>query len=417
MKRLLFAIALICCLYSPMQPLQAQSAAKPAVQTTIPEERQILVLLRPLPARYRADSAYGGAYGDGGQRAARERRGRSIARKHKIEFVDVWPMPALKLDCFIVAAPDAQSAQALAEEIARDEEVEWAQPVQRYEVLEMPAAYNDPLFPVAPVARQWQLTELHRLATGKGVTVAVIDTQVDARHPDLAGQLATEQDFVLGRPSGAEQHGTAVAGVIAAKANNRLGMVGVAPQARLLALRACWQLADARVAVCDSLTLAKALHFAIERDAHVVNMSLSGPPDRLLTALIDSGLARGMTIVASVDPKVADGGFPASHTGVIAVADATTGGAPEGAVLAPGSGIPTTQPGAKWNLVSGSSFAAAHVTGLAALMRERRKDAVYGPDAFISMAGKDPAIDAQASLIRAGNGCRRGCSHLRPMGR
>jgi len=404
MKRLLSTMILMLCLYWPMRAAHAQDAVE-----AIAEERQILVLLRASPARYRADGQYGGDYGDAARRATQVRRGRRIARAHNVEYVDVWPMPLLKLDCLIMAAPDAKSVDALADAIARDEDVEWAQPVRVYKTLQGPETYNDPLFPVAPVARQWQLADLHRFATGKGVTVAVIDTGIDVRHPDLVGQFVAQQNFAPGRPSGAERHGTEVAGVIAAKANNRIGMVGVAPQARLLALRACWPSSGDRGAVCDSLSLAKALHFAIERDAQVVNMSLSGPSDRLLGALIDSALTRRMTIVASVDPAAANGGFPASHAGVIAVADAALVGAPKGALLAPGSDIPTTRPDAKWHLVTGSSFAAAHVAGLVALMLERRKGQVSGRRSLVPTAGNEALIDARASLIGTGRNCEIDC--------
>jgi subtilisin family serine protease len=417
MKYLALAGLLLIALCIPARMAQAQTS-----EQTLAEERQILVLLRAPPARYRADSTYGGTYADGALRAARERLGRRIARKHRVEYVDVWPMPELNLDCVILAAQDAESAQRLAEDIARDEDVEWAQPVRRYQTRASTAnsaapakiaatdtapRYNDPLFPVAPVAKHWRLASLHRFATGKGVTIAVIDTRIDARHPDLDGQVAVEQDFVVGHAAGPEDHGTAVAGVIAAKADNRLGMVGVAPQARLLALRACWQLADSSgigggTSVCDSLSLAKALHFAIERDAQVINMSLSGPTDRLLAVLIDKALARGTTIVASVDPTVSGGGFPASHTDVIAVAvEEASHLVPAGAILAPGSGIPTTRPGAKWQLVSGTSFAAAHVAGLVALMRERHKATIRGRESLVTMPQMDAAVvDAHASLMR-----------------
>ena len=378
-------------------------------QISIEPERQILVLLRQAPAHYRADSTYGGSYGDGMSQAARERIGRRIARDNDIEFVGSWPMPVIELDCLIMAAHDAQSTAAAAAQIARDPTVEWAEPVRLYKAMGSAAAYNDPLFTVAPAARQWHLAELHKMATGKGVTIAVIDTRIEANHPDLVGQVKIDQNFVTGRPAGAEQHGTGVAGVIAAKANNHVGMVGVAPQARLMGLRACWQLPGATGSACDSLSLAKALHFAIERGAHIINMSLSGPPNRLLGRLIDVGLLRGAVIVASVNSGDASGGFPASHKGVIAVSDNPTAVAPIGVVAAPGSGIPTTQPGAKWYLVNGSSYSAAHVSGLFALMRERQASA----RSLVPLSDGTMVVDARASLLQAVKSCDRQCAQTR----
>jgi subtilisin family serine protease len=257
------------------------------------------------------------------------------------------------------------------------------------------SAPNDPMFALQPAAHDWRLAELRGVATGRGVRVAVIDSAVDAAHPDLAGQLAARQDFVIGHPAVAEAHGTGVAGVIAARADNRLGIAGVAPGARLLALRACWQKTTADT-ICDTLSLAKALSFAIERDARVINLSLGGPPNVLLGRLIDVALERDAAVVAAVDPALAGGGFPASHRGVTAVTSAPGGAA--GTFAAPGRDIPTTEPGGGFGLVSGSSYAAAHVSGLYALLRERNP---RGRPATL-LAGAGGTVDACATLRACG---------------
>src|SRR5206468_5692298 len=107
----------------------------------------------------------------------------------------------------------------------------------------------------------------------------------------------------------------------------------------------------------DSLSLAKALVFAIEHKAEVINLSLSGPPAPLLGKLIDVAGARGAAVVGAYDPDLPAGGFPASHPGVIAVSD--SGPAPPSVFLAPGRDIPVTEPGGRWGLADGSSYAAA----------------------------------------------------------
>ncbi|HLZ77910.1 MAG TPA: S8 family serine peptidase, partial [Sphingomonas sp.] len=285
------------------------------------DRRQILVLLR-LPAQhYRLNADYGGDYGDDLTQSARRRIAKRIARHHGLTLVNDWPMPLLGLDCFIMAVPDGETVEAAAAQVSRDGGVDWAQPMHRYQVQGEEPTHNDPLFQAQPVAREWRLADLHQLATGRGVTVAVIDSRVDAAHPDLVGQMATMQDFAPDHPAGPELHGTGVAGIIAAKADNGLGIAGVAPRAQLMGLRACWQsLARPPATVCDSLSLARALHFAIEHKAQVINLSLSGPPDMLLGRLIDLGLHRGAAVVAAFDRSQPDGGFPASQPGVIAVA-------------------------------------------------------------------------------------------------
>src|SRR4030095_2032241 len=118
-------------------------------------------------------------------------------------------------------------------------------------------------------------------------------------------------------PYAGENHGTAVAGVIAARADNHLGIAGVAPRARVLALRSCWQQSGSETS-CTTLGLALALSAAIERDAQIINLSLGGPADRLVHRLIDAALARRIAVVVAVDRSAERGGFPAGLAGVVA---------------------------------------------------------------------------------------------------
>lgn len=369
-------------------------AAETAEPDAAEAERQVLVLLRLPAEHFRGGSSYGGSYGDGATQAARQRIAGRIARDHGLSMVTDWPMPLVGVDCFVMQVPAGRSAAAVAETLARDRAVAWAEPMQVYRALAAkPRATfppNDPLFRLQPAASAWRLAELRGVATGRDVRVAVIDSAVDAAHPDLAGQISARQDFVAGRPASAERHGTAVAGVIAAVADNQLGVAGVAPGARLMALRACWQ-READETFCDTLSLAKALHFAVERGAQVINLSLGGPPNVLLGRLIDAATARGVVVVGAVDPALAGGGFPASHRGVVAVASE---GGPPGSYAAPGRDIPTTQPGGTFGLVSGSSYAAAHVSGLMALVREQSPRGA----ASRLVSARGGSIDACATL-------------------
>lgn len=390
-------------------PLHAQRADPVASS-----RQQILVLLRLPPPRYRLGRGYGGGgYDDDPAHGARRRLAARIAHDHGLALVTDWPMPLLGLDCYVMAVPDGRSTEAVAALVSKDPDVDWAEPMHVYRTQgSAPAVQGsgDPLFAVQPAARQWRLAELHQLFTGKGVTVAVIDSRIEASHPDLAGQISLSADFATGGPAGAELHGTGVAGVIAAKADNGVGIVGVAPRTRLMALRACWQLAPqppaTAVTVCDSLSLAKALHFAIEHNAQVINMSLSGPQDRLLGRLIQIALGRGEVVVGAFDRAVAGGGFPASWPGVIAVSDEATNAA--GVYTAPGRDVMTTQPGGHWYLVNGGSYAAAHVSGLVALLREKRK--ADGRAALVSSRAGGGAIDACATLLGPSSRCDCNCA-------
>lgn len=396
MIRLRWLLAFCLALAAPQSALAAPTPSP---------DRQILVMVRHPPDHYRPNGAYGGGYGDDLARSGRERLARRIARAHGLALVDAWPMPMIGVDCFVMAVPAGRTPEAVIAEIAHDSNVQWAQPNATYETQGGLASHNDPLYPAQPVARQWRLADLHQLATGRGVKVAVIDSGIEGRHPDLTGQLIVNRNFIAGRAPAFEEHGTGVAGIIAAKADNAIGIAGVAPGARLLGLRACWQI-GART-VCDSFSLVKALYFAIGQKADVINMSLSGPDDRLLTELLKAAMARGSTIVTAFDARRPRGGFPASVPGVFAVSDAVVAPSRGRVYTAPGRGIPTTQPGDRWFLVNGSSYAAAHVSGLLALLRQGRPAAAL---TLVSSRGGGGPIDACATLVRAARGCDCACA-------
>jgi hypothetical protein len=188
-----------------------------------------------------------------------------------------------------------------------------------------PLGHDDPLFAVQPAASEWHLDELHVLSVGRGVRVAVVDSGVQTDHPDLSSQVAESANLIDRRQDVAELHGTAVAGVIAAQADNHLGIVGVAPQVRLLALRACAESTpvDTR---CTTLGLALALQRALERDAQVINLSLGGPSDRLIRSLIEVGARPRRRNRRRGKRSEARGGFPADLPGVVGVIDAVDGG-------------------------------------------------------------------------------------------
>lgn len=342
------------------------AADRPAISDSDASTRQVLVMLHLPAPHFRPDMSYSGGYADDATRGSRRRIAQALAHAHSLTLAGEWPMPALGIDCYVMEVPATESPAHIAEILSQDSRVEWAQPMNMFHGL----GGGDPLYPVQPDAKYWHLAEIHHLATGRSMTVAVIDSGVDERHPDLTGQIALKENFVDGNAYAGEAHGTGVAGIIAARADNGAGIEGVAPNARLMALRACWQSPD-QVTRCSSFTLGKALNFAIEHDAQIINLSLTGPSDRLLQRLLDAALERGITVVGAFDPQQPAGGFPASHPGVVAVAEQEeTQRVPEGVFTAPGRDIPTTAVGKRWNFVSGSSYAAAHVSGLAALLGE-----------------------------------------------
>jgi subtilisin family serine protease len=165
-----------------------------------------------------------------------------------------------------------------------------------------------------------------------------------------------------------------VAGLIAAAANNGVGIVGVAPDVRLMAYKACWQDSASSAGRCNSFTIAQAIADALAAKAQVINLSLVGPSDPLLEALIARATELGVIVVgaASEDPRL---GFPARLAGVLPVGEAerSPGSAAnaDGILRAPARDIVTLVPNGHYDFASGSSLATAQISGVVALLLAR----------------------------------------------
>ena len=298
----------------------------------------------------------------------------SIAADYDLRRVDGWLITSLGIYCEVYElAPDQDTAELMAE-VRADTRIDSVQAMNAFETEGV--LYNDPYAGLQPALSELAIDAAHVRATGRGVQVAVIDSLVDDRHPDIRGRVAVRRDLAGShRPAGrAEVHGTATAGIIASTANNAEGIVGVAPDAEIVALRACWTVdAGTGRARCSSFSLAQALSAALELGVDVINLSLSGPHDPLLERLIDAALAEGAIVVAAwPDDAAAGGDFPASHPGVIAAgASGPAKSGPPGLLRAPGREVLSTVPDADYAFFSGNSMSAAFVAGVVALLVER----------------------------------------------
>jgi type VII secretion-associated serine protease mycosin len=236
---------------------------------------------------------------------------------------------------------------------------------------------------------QWQLDVLQaktawRSSTGRGVTVAVIDSGVDASHPDLAGQVLPGLDLVDPEGSGGEPdpvgHGTTVAGLIAGRDDDRRGVVGLAPDARILPVRVL----DDENRYDDAIIVARGVRWAVDNGARVINLSLGGSGDSAaLAAALDYAFARDVVVIACTGNVASSSSskvwYPAREPGVIAVAglerdseDLWSGSitGPATVLAAPATSLVGARPGGYWR-VQGTSFAAPLVAATAALVRAR----------------------------------------------
>ncbi|HSS78660.1 MAG TPA: S8 family serine peptidase [Thermoanaerobaculia bacterium] len=301
----------------------------------------------------------------------------ALARTYRMSIVVAWTLASIDEYCVVFEVPRGRSPAEVIRRLSSDPRVGLAQPVGTFET----QTAGDPLANLQHGSQALHVQQAHRMATGKGVKVAVIDTGVDFQHPDLLGRIAKASDFVQHRnaPFTADVHGTAVAGVIAAGANNDVGIVGVAPGAEIYALKACWPRSPgSREAECNSYTLALAVEAAVDEKVQVMNLSLAGPNDGVLAKLLTAAVSRGIVVVA------ADGGapghsFPANVKGVLGVvgSDDLKGGLARpterfsSSLAAPAIDIISTAPPNSYDFFSGSSLAAAEVTGIVALLLEK----------------------------------------------
>ncbi|AGL21407.1 type VII secretion-associated serine protease mycosin [Actinoplanes sp. N902-109] len=250
------------------------------------------------------------------------------------------------------------------------------------------APVAEPLTSDSVRAEQWHLKTLDvpdawHYSTGQGVTVAVIDSGVDADHVDLQGQVLKGLDLVDPDGDGDTDlvgHGTTVSAIIAGRSDDNAGVVGIAPQAKILPVRVL----DRENRYDDAMIVAKGVRWAVDNGARVINLSLGGNGSSpALAAALDYAFAKDVVVVActgnasaSTSPGV---WYPAREPGVIAVAGMEKDGnelwsgsitGAETVVTAPATQLVGARPDGYWR-VQGTSFAAPMVSATAALVRSR----------------------------------------------
>src|SRR2546425_7245783 len=273
----------------------------------------------------------------------------------------------------VIAVPVAERASTHAAKYAKHASVERAAPAVQ---LAAAGAPNDPGY-----AQQWALPKISWDIAYASVPIvgtamiAVLDTGIDAAHPDLAGRVLPGKGFILGGvptvdPNG---HGTAMAGIAAAKVDNLIGIAGVAyndaPVAPVQVLRSDGTGLDSDVVA--------GVLWAADNGAKVILMGFSSPDfSASLQDAVNYAWSKGAVLAAATGNKGSTApSYPAGMANVIGVAatdqnhsvaaNSNTGSA---TVAAPGVGIYTTRPGGAYGNITGTSAAAAEVAGLAALL-------------------------------------------------
>ena len=245
------------------------------------------------------------------------------------------------------------------------------------------AARSTPGDPSQYVVDKLRLVDVHRIAIGSNALVAVIDSQIDGKHPELAGAVVDEFD-PIGNHDKPHVHGTGMAGAIAA--HRRL--IGIAPGVRLLAIHA-FSSSGTDSAQATSEHVLMGIDWAIRKGAQIINMSFAGPDDPMLQLALQKAHDKGVVLIAAagnLGPK-SPPLYPAADPNVIAVTatdakDQLLAQANQGsyvAIAAPGVDILEPAPNGGYQVTTGTSVAAAHVSGIAALLLDH-----------------DPTLDAAA---------------------
>lgn len=269
-----------------------------------------------------------------------------------------------------------RSVPALVNALGSQSVVAAAQPNYLFALQEQTApsaavAHGDP---AQYVLGKLEIEQAHQIATGKSVLVAVIDSAIDGGHPDLGRSIVKNFD-ALGGKSAPQPHGTEMAGAIAAHGK----LLGIAPGVELLAARAFDSTAGK--ARGTSFDIYKSLQWAADNDARIVNMSFAGPADPALHRMLAAAYEKDIVLIAAAgnDGPYAAPAYPAADSDVIAVTATDVDDKPfkmanRGkyvAVAAPGVEIVALAPDASYGITTGTSVAAAHVSGIAALLLQR----------------------------------------------
>lgn len=307
--------------------------------------------------------------------------------------------------------------------VAADPRVRFAQPDYVYTTSAAPEA--DPFAELLYGPRLIGADRAHAVTTGRGVKVALIDTGVAAEHVELRDSI-DEQIDVSDHGLEPGLHGTALAGILVARPGNGEGVYGVAPDARLIAIKSCESEDPLQVeARCWSSTLARGVDAAVSRDARVLNLSVGGPRDPLVEHLVNAALRDGRFVVAAAGNGGPDASpsYPAALAGVLAVTavdaaehlypDATRGSFV--GLAAPGVEIVSVTPSGEYPVFSGTSFATAHAAGALALLLEAKPDLM--PDQMGSMLAESARdLGDEGPDIEFGSGLLDTCAALSRLG-
>ena len=368
----------------------------------------------------------------------------ALQRRHRLTRLEQQVSQLAGTTLYRWRIPDRRSVRAVVLELEADNAVASAQPNYLFALQQAKTEIETKTEgdPAQYELAKLHLPQAHALARGSAIRVAVIDSAIDAQHPDLAGAVADSFDAIAtdkSPPAGPQakphKHGTAIAGLIAARGK----LVGAAPEAQILAIRAFDP--DGASANATTFAILKGLDWAAAHEARIINMSFAGPNDPAIHRSLEAAHKKGIVLIAAAGNAGAKSPplYPAADANVIAVTatdanDKLFEASNRGkyiAIAAPGKNIFVAIPDSGYELSSGTSYSAAEVSGIVALMLEAKsdltpdqvrailmatakdlgpkgRDSLYGAglaDAYRAVSGED-AVAANGSVKRVSTGTR-----------
>ncbi|MCP3985694.1 MAG: S8 family serine peptidase [bacterium] len=303
----------------------------------------------------------------------------------------------------------------------------------------------DPYRPLQYAHDELGVDEAHRVSTGAGTRIAVLDSAPETTHPDLAGVEIVARIV----SEGPGQHGTMIAGILSAIPDNNFGIAGIAPQANVLAIAVCVpssrvtdspiphplnpdspvpqpvipgspvSISPERGDACALFDVLRGLDVAWDQRAQIVNISLAGPTNPLLQGATDQLDRLGVTLVAAVgNDSGREALYPAAYSSVIGVGATGRDGAPfpEGnqgpglELTAPGLDIVSTAAGGGFAFAGGTSMATAHVSGVLALLASANGDLQQARRTLLLESRRHPRSDGRVGVLP------RACDLLKTLG-
>jgi subtilisin family serine protease len=310
----------------------------------------------------------------------------AIRTRHRLTQLDSQQIALLNSTVYRWRISDRRSVATVVRALEGDNRVASAQPNYLFSLQQTPAeAKTDPTAALPPrygdpaqyALAKMRLQDAHRIAKGGEIRVAVIDSGIDPDQPELAGALVGSFD-TLNSPFTPHSHGTAIAALVAAHSR----LMGSAPEARILGVRAFDPSGSG--AEATTFNIVRGLDWSVAQNARIINMSFAGPADPMIHRALEAATKKGVVLIAAAgnagekSPPL----YPAAEPTVIAVtatdaSDNLFKGSNRGrhiAVAAPGVDVLIAVPNGGYEISTGTSYSSAEVSGIAALMLQRKPD-------------------------------------------